>query len=84
VDEERILGVQPRIHFTYHDISCPGAPSTIRCIHERNLKYAIYFTPNGKDADWELYDLTEDPLENTNLSGNPEYLELQQEMEKEL
>jgi len=81
---EAIVGVQHRIHFTYDDISCPGAPSIIRCIHTRKYKYAVYFTPTGRDADWELYDLTADPLENTNLAGNQEYVLLQQQLETEL
>ena len=83
-ESEAIVGVQPHIHFTYDDISCPGAPSIIRCIHTREYKYAVYFTPTGKDADWELYDLTTDPLENINLAGNPEYANLQEELEKKL
>jgi len=83
-ESEAIVGVQHRIHFTYDDISCPGAPSIIRCIHTRRYKYAVYFTPTGKDADWELYDLTADPLENTNLAGNQEYVFLQEKLETEL
>ncbi|VEU42644.1 unnamed protein product [Pseudo-nitzschia multistriata] len=82
--QETIVGVQSRIHFTYDDIPCPGAPSKIRCVHKGHMKYAVYFEPLGRDADWELYDLTVDPLENTNLAGNPEYDQTQKEMEKEL
>ena len=82
--EETIPGIQKSIHFTYDDISFPGAPSTIRCLHKGTLKYAVYFTPNGRDTDWELYDLTKDPLENINLAGKPEYRELQKSLEREL
>jgi len=77
-------GVQSKIHFTYDDIACPGAPSTIRCIRKQRMKYAVYFTPDGSDADWELYDLAVDPLENNNVAGSPEYAEIQKEMEAEL
>ena len=83
-EEETFPGIQKSIHFTYDDISFPGAPSTIRCLHKGTLKYAVYFTPNGRDTDWELYDLTKDPLENTNLAGKPEYRELQKSLEQEL
>lgn len=81
---DAIVGVQPSIHFTYDDIPCPGAPSIIRCLHKRNYKYAVYFTHTGKDADWELYNLQADPLENTNLAGNPQYTSLQEQLDKEL
>jgi choline-sulfatase len=83
-EEETFPGIQKSIHFTYDDISFPGAPSTIRCLHKGTLKYAVYFTPNGRDTDWELYDLTKDPLENTNLAGKPEYREVQKSLEREL
>lgn len=81
---ESFVEVQSGIHFTYDDICCPGAPSIIRCLHKRNYKYAVYFTPTGNDADWEMYDLKADPLENFNIAGNPEYTELQEQLEIEL
>jgi len=77
-------GIQKNIHFTYDDIAFPGAPSTIRCLHKGTLKYAVYFLPNGRDADWELYDLQTDPLEDNNLAGKPEHKALQAQLEKEL
>lgn len=76
--------VQSKIHFTYDDISCRGAPSLIRCIITMRHKYAVYFTPDGSDSDFELYDLTSDPLENSNLAGTPECAQLQEKMEMEL
>ena len=81
---ESFPGIQKSIHFTYDDIAFPGAPSTIRCLHKGRLKYAVYFTPDGRDTDWELYDLDEDPLEDNNLAGKPEHKELQKALEKEL
>ncbi len=81
---EGFPGIQKSIHFTYDDIAFPGAPSTIRCLHKGRLKYAVYFTPDGRDTDWELYDLKNDPLEDNNLAGKPEYKKLQAALEKEL
>jgi arylsulfatase A-like enzyme len=81
---EEVLGVQPHIHFTYDDISCPGAPSIVRCICTTEYKYAVYFTPDGLDADWELYDLSKDPKENVNLAGDPNYLSVQKQLDQEL
>jgi arylsulfatase A-like enzyme len=72
------------VHFTYDDIPCPGAPSVIRCIRTKQYKYAVYFDPDGSDADWELYDVAADPLENTNLAGNPMYASVQQVLDAEL
>jgi arylsulfatase A-like enzyme len=76
--------VQSKIHFTYDDIACPGAPSIIRCIRQHRMKYAVYFTSDGKDADWELYDLDVDPLEDNNLAGNPEYVHIQKHLDSDL
>ena len=73
------------VHFTYDDIPCgPSRPSIIRCIRTDRYKYAVYFTPEGLDADWELYDLGNDPLENYNLAGDPTYSTIQKSMEEEL
>jgi choline-sulfatase len=65
------------VHFTYDDIASRNAPSIIRCIRTFTYKYAVYFTPDGSDADWELYDLIEDVDENENRAGQSEYGEIQ-------
>ena len=83
-EEESFPGIQKSIHFTYDDIAFPAAPSTIRCLHKGRFKYAVYFTPDGRDTDWELYDLETDPLEDNNIAGKPEYKELQAALEAEL
>eukprot|EP00934_Nitzschia_sp_Nitz4_P001619 Nitzschia sp. Nitz4//scaffold165_size50357//36794//38089//NITZ4_007024-RA/size50357-processed-gene-0.58-mRNA-1//-1//CDS//3329538141//1619//frame0 len=72
------------IHFTYDDIPSHGGPSVIRCIRTSRFKYAVYFTPDGKDADWELYDLQRDPLENMNRAGEVSFGTLQQRLEEQL
>lgn len=77
-------GVQSSIHFTYDDIPCRNAPSIVRCIRGIRFKYAVYFTPDGQDADWELYDLSKDPLENVNLAGQPSFATLQQRFDEQL
>jgi choline-sulfatase len=76
--------VQSKIHFTYDDIPCRDAPSIIRCLRTARYKYAVYLTPDGSDADWELYDLQQDPLENENLAGSPKLASLQQRLDGEL
>jgi choline-sulfatase len=80
----RALQQQPYVHFTYDDIGCPGAPSILRCIRTQHYKYAVYFTPNGLDADWEMYCLETDPLENENVAGHPQYASLQCELDRHL
>ena len=76
--------VQTSIHFTYDDIPCRGSPSIVRCLRNARYKYAVYFTPNGDDADWELYDLVEDPKEDHNLAGQPSFADRQQGLDREL
>jgi choline-sulfatase len=76
--------VQSSIHFTYDDIPCREAPSVVRCLRTKLFKYAVYFTPDGEDADWELYDLTKDPLENVNIAGQPSFATLQQRFDEQL
>jgi arylsulfatase A-like enzyme len=72
------------VHFTYDDIPSRNAPSKIRCIRTLGYKYAVYFTPDGKDADWELYDLKVDPEENHNVAGQSRYDEIQLELDTKL
>jgi len=76
--------VQNLIHFTYDDIPCHDAPSLIRCVRTAKYKYAVYFTSDGADADWELYDLDDDPDENDNKAGRDTYANVQSSLEKSL
>lgn len=62
--------VQDVLHFTYEDDAFPvkGA-NFIRAIVEQGWKYAVYYDPfTGAPTEYELYDLTRDPLEMTNLA----------------
>jgi len=76
--------VQDTIHFTFDDVSLGNIPSVLRCIRSAKYKYTVYFTEDGRDADWELYDLMKDPLENNNLAGIQEHIDVQREMENKL
>jgi arylsulfatase A-like enzyme len=62
--------VQDVLHFTYEDNAFPikGA-DCIRAIVEAGWKYAVYYDPyTGSPPEYEMYDLTRDPLEMTNLA----------------
>ena len=61
------------VHFTYNDIPSRNAPSIIPCVGTLRYKYAVYFTSDGDDADWELYDLQVDPDEDYNVAGQSRY-----------
>lgn len=68
--------VQDYVHYTYDDdyitTSSPQdmGPGHIRCIVEKNWKYAVYFDPNyGQAAQFEMYDLVNDPEEAHNLAA---------------
>ncbi len=67
--------VQEYIHFTYDDtyVTTPNpadmGPAHIRCIFSKAWKYAVYFDPHyGQKAEYEMYDLINDPQEANNLA----------------
>ena len=67
--------VQKFIHFTYDDtyltLRNPAdmGPAHIRCIVSKDWKYAVYFDPNyGQKAQYEMYNLIDDPEEMRNLA----------------
>lgn len=67
--------VQDYVHYTYDDdyVTTPKpqdmGPSHIRCIVEKNWKYAVYFDPHyGQKAQFEMYDLRSDKEEKRNLA----------------
>lgn len=67
--------VQDYVHYTYDDdyVTTPKpqnmGPSHIRCIVEKNWKYAVYFDPHyGQKAQFEMYDLRKDKEEKRNLA----------------
>ncbi len=55
-------------------------PVHIRCLRDKDWKYAYYFEKNGKAEEYELYNMADDPLEMTNLAGDPGYLKKRKEM----
>jgi len=62
--------VRESVLFTYDDVYLLPAdtPSShIRCIREGKWTYAVYFSLDGKDFEYELYDLEKDPGELVNL-----------------
>lgn len=78
--------VQDAILFTFDDIKAGqenieqmvSPPNRIRCIREKNWKYARYFDGHGKEQqEYEMYDLVNDPQEMNNLAhpNHPRYHE---------
>lgn len=68
--EDPCASVQDFIHFTYDDLYfyVPG-PNHIRCLVEDGWKYAVYYDIyTGKDPEYEMYNLREDPRETRNLA----------------
>ncbi|OWJ63719.1 sulfatase-like hydrolase/transferase [Inquilinus limosus] len=66
---------QDYVHFTYDDLHGSSGPSVIRTIRSKDWVYSVYLdtvtSPSSgwSDADWEMYDLAEDPGENHNIAG---------------
>lgn len=50
-------------------------PSHIRCLREARWKVVMYFDPDSKEKQYELYDLLKDPIEQHNMAdpGNRAY-----------
>jgi len=68
--KEPATSVQDAILFTYDDvfflpIDTPG--SHIRAIREGDWIYALYYSENGSDFEYEMYDLKKDPGQLHNL-----------------
>lgn len=76
--------VQSTLHFTYDDVETSRGPSVVRNIRTVGYSYSVYFTDDGTDADWELYDLGADPLEDNNVAGTAQYGVIQQQLDNEL
>jgi choline-sulfatase len=81
--EDPSRSVQDSIHFTYDDNPGRG-PSIVRTVRTAKWKYSVYFTLKGDDADWELYNLLDDPNELTNLAGNVVHSKTQATLETQL
>ncbi|NOY59492.1 MAG: sulfatase-like hydrolase/transferase [Calditrichaeota bacterium] len=73
--------VQDTVMFTFDDVKAGmenidelvGPPNRIRCIREKNWKYARYFDGKNEVApEYEMYDLVNDPMEMENLA-NPDH-----------
>ena len=68
--KDSAASVQDSILFTYDDVfflpeSTPG--SHIRAIREGDWTYAVYYSENGSDFEYEMYNLKKDPGQLVNL-----------------
>ncbi len=59
-------------------------PTHIRCLRDRQWKYAYYFRPGDCGLEFELYDLKNDPLEMDNLAGDAGYKGQRKRMHEQL
>ncbi len=66
--------VQDVVHFCYDDGYLTGdVPPYIRAIRTDTVLYAVYFNTGGTRFEYEMYNLKDDPHENTNLVGIAEH-----------
>jgi choline-sulfatase len=65
-----------------------AAPGHIRCMGEQRWKFALYFDPSGTyPAEYEMYDLENDPFEIRNLAFGttpPAYVKQRQRLHAKL
>ena len=59
-------------------------PAHIRCLRDKEFKYSYYFTPRSDAEEFELYNMKDDPMEMTNLAGDPGYKDRMKAMHKRL
>lgn len=80
--------VREYVHFTYDDGNLPDVfsdiPPQIRTICSKEWKYSVYFTEDGSNFEYELYDRVNDPHENNNLAGMEDYLDEQAQLHADL
>ena len=58
------------ILFTFDEPLAPrGVPGFVRCIRTSDIKYAVYFSIDGQCVEYEMYNLSTDPYELSNLCG---------------
>jgi len=58
------------ILFTFDEPLAPrGVPGFVRCIRTPDIKYAVYFSIDGQFVEYEMYNLSTDPYELSNLCG---------------
>ncbi|MDB2385430.1 sulfatase [Polaribacter sp.] len=69
------------LFYSYYEF--PGEHHVKRHYGIRTDRYKLIHFYHDIDV-WELYDLEKDPTEMTNLYGNPEYKEVQENMHKKL
>ena len=76
------------VHFANDDGRLPDdlsdTPQLIRTIRSQKWKYSVYFSPDGKKFEYELYDLTNDPHEMSNIAGVKENEEIQIKLHADL
>jgi arylsulfatase A-like enzyme len=71
--------VQDAVLFAFEDNSAfiqrfklpSRVPTQIRALREKDWTYAVYFTPDGSNLQYELYDLKADPGQMKNLAHEP-------------
>ncbi len=59
-------------------------PSHVRCIRDGRWKYSHYFKTDSGEEDFELYNLSDDPLEMDNLALDQGYKSRRKEMHERL